>query len=176
MSHTLARLRRALDRVNAVAAAIAAGAVIAGCASITWAVVGRGAFGLHTVWEMEASVYLLIYAAFLGAAYTHRHGAHVAVDLLTNRLSAQGRWRQALLLDALALALFLLLLASGWAMFAKAWSTGWTSDTLWGPPLWIPYAAIPLGAGLMVLNLLVDILSRLAGQHTETPAPGSGHH
>lgn len=34
-----------------------------------------------------------------------------------------------------------------------AWSRGWKSDTLWGPPLWIPYLAMPVGFAIYLLQL-----------------------
>lgn len=164
MIAVLIRFNAALDIATRVAAAVSAGAVLFACVAITWAVLARGLVGMNTIWELEAGVYLLIYAAFLSAAYTHRMGGQIAVGFLRNRLPDGARRVHGGVMDAIALALFALILVSGWDMFWKAWETGWRSETLWGPPLWIPYLALPLGAALIVLSLTVDILLRLAGQ------------
>ena len=40
-----------------------------------------------------------------------------------------------------------------------AWSRGWTSDTVWGPPLWIPYLAMPIGFSVYILQLTTDLFA-----------------
>lgn len=173
--HWLLRLRAWLTVVNGIGAALSAAAIVFACLAITWAVLGRGFVGMNTVWELEASVYLLIYAAFLSAAYTHCNGGQIAIEVLRNAIKGRSRRIHRALLDAVALILFALLFVSGWEMFATAWTSGWRSETLWGPPLWIPYLAIPVGAGLMVPTLLVDILLRLAGQDLPEDETSGGH-
>lgn len=145
-------------------AVLSAGAVVFACFAVSWAVLARGVAGMNTIWELEASVYLLIYAAFLSAAFADRGGGQIAVDFLRKQLTGRARRIHRTLLDAVALAIFTLLLVSGWDMFLGAWERGWRSETLWGPPLWIPYLAVPLGSALMVVTLSVDIVLRIAGQ------------
>ena len=162
-------MRRVCAFAAVGAATVSAIAICFACLAITWAVFARGIFGLNTIWEMEASVYLLIYAAFLSAAYTDRSGGQIGVRLVTDRLSGRASRIQRLLLDILALALFSLIAYSGWSMFIHSWETGWRSPTVWGPPLWLPHLAIPLGAGLLVVSLVVDIAIRLSGGTIEEP-------
>lgn len=162
-------LRRALERISAVAATISAAAIGFACLAITWAVIARSTIGLNTIWELEASVYLLIYAAFLSAAYTDRAGGQIGVRFLTDRLSGRAAVVQRIVLDVMALILFCLMTYSGWQMFTHSWETGWTSPTVWGPPLWIPHLAIPLGSAILVLSLAVDIAIRLCGGVVEEP-------
>ena len=40
-----------------------------------------------------------------------------------------------------------------------AWSRGWRSDTVWGVRLWIPYAALPIGFALFLLQLVADLVA-----------------
>lgn len=164
MINTLFHLRAILGALARIAATLSAGAIIFACVAITWAVVGRGVVGMNTVWELEASVYLLIYAAFLSAAYTHRDGGQIAVEYLREALTGRARRIHRLLLDLIALGLFALIFVSGLEMFLKAWESGWRSETLWGPKLWIPYLAVPVGAALIAASLAVNVLLRLLGQ------------
>lgn len=164
MIYALFRLRDILGVLAHVAATLSAGAIIFACVAITWAVAGRGIVGMNTIWELEASVYLLIYAAFLSAAYTHRDGGQIAVEYLREALSGRARRAHRMLLDLIALGLFALIFVSGLEMFLKAWDSGWQSETLWGPKLWIPYLAVPVGAGLISASLAVDVMLRLLGQ------------
>ncbi|ETX27849.1 TRAP transporter small permease [Roseivivax isoporae] len=163
MTGLLLTLRRVTDIAARTGAVISAGAILFACIAISWAVLARGIVGMNTIWELEAGVYLLIYAAFLSAGFAHRDGGQIAVDMLRERLTGRARIVHRGLLDAVALALFVLLAVSGWHMTAGAWETGWRSETLWGPPLWLPYLAVPLGSVLISFCLAVDIALRLAG-------------
>lgn len=174
MVAVLLNLRAALGTLSKLLAALSAAAVLFACLAISWAVAGRSLVGMNTVWELEASVYLLIYAAFLSAAYTHRSGGQIAVEFLRENLTGRARRIHRTVLDLVALVIFVVLLVSGWEMFAGAWQNGWRSETLWGPQLWIPYLAIPVGSAVMVMSLAVDICLRLVG--CDLPQDVMGEH
>ena len=40
-----------------------------------------------------------------------------------------------------------------------AYERNWKSDTVWGVRLWIPYAAMPIGFGLFLLQLIADLVA-----------------
>tara|TARA_R110000737_G_scaffold237850_3_gene250161 strand:+ start:3113 stop:3688 length:576 start_codon:yes stop_codon:yes gene_type:complete len=168
-------LRRGIDVATRAGAILAAAGVIFACLAISWTVFARGALKWNTVWEMEASVYTLIYAALLSAAYTDRVGGQIGVRAFADRLSGRAAQLHALLIDALTLALFSVFTWSAWALFSHAWSTGWTTGTIWDPPLWLPYAALPLGGGLLVVAVGIDVLIRLCGGRIDRPHDAGGH-
>lgn len=170
----LFRVRVVLQRVSAAAAMVSAVGVVAASVVITWAVFARGLLGVNTIWELEFSVYLLIYAAFLSAAFTDRSGGQISVQILAGYLKGRAARAHTALLEFLALCLFVLVTYSGWNMFLHSWETGWRSETLWGPPLWVPHLAIPLGGTLLVLSLAVDLTIRLCGGRLDVPQ--GGHH
>jgi TRAP-type C4-dicarboxylate transport system permease small subunit len=153
-----------LLRINVAFAAVAVLAILIGCFSITSGIFVRNVLAQSTTWELEAAIYAIMYATFLGAAYTHDSGSQVAIDYLALKLP--GRWRHAhrVLIDLLALGLFVVIGWSGTIVAWDAWISGELSDSLWGPPMWIPRAAIPLGSFLLALTLLVDIVLALAGR------------
>lgn len=166
---SLFRLRGMIASLASAAATISAFGVVAACAAVSWAVLSRGALGLNTIWEMEASVYILIYAAFLSAAFTDRSGGQIGVRVLTDRLHGRMAVAQKIVLDVMTLSLFLLVTWSGWQMFVHSWETGWTSPTVWGPPLWIPHLAIPLGGALLIFSVIIDLAIRLCGGELADP-------
>lgn len=170
----LFRLRRALQKISAAAAMVSAFGVVVASVVITWAVFARGLIGVNTVWELEFSVYLLIYAAFLSAAFTDRSGGQISVQILSGALRGAAARVHVAIIELVSLCLFLLVAYSGWIMFLHSWDSGWRSETLWGPPLWIPHLAIPLGGSLLALSLTVDLLIRAFGGRIELPA--GGHH
>ena len=46
----------------------------------------------------------------------------------------------------------------------EAWSKGWHSDTVWRARLWIPYLAMPVGLGLLVLQYLAELICLVTGR------------
>ena len=162
MIDRLLRLRRGLRLLNRLTAAAAALAILFSCFAITGSVLLRAA-RVSTTWQLEAAVFMMIYAAFVGAAYTHETGGQINIPFIDHYLGPRARRWHRSALDLAALALFTLLAVSGWKRAWQAWEMGWASETIWGPPLWIPYAAVPLGAALMIANLAVDLILRLAG-------------
>src|SRR3546814_6926608 len=66
----------------------------------------------------------------------------------------------------LSLAFCAVMLVAGWINFHEAWVNGWTAPTVWAPPLWIPYAAVPIGFAMLCLQYTAEIL-RL---HTDAQA------
>ena len=85
------------------------------------------------------------------------------MDLLPYYLSERGRKRQQLACAAAGILFCGVLLWSGSVLWYDAWSDGWLSETVWAVPLWIPYAALPLGFGLMLLQYIADIAARASG-------------
>jgi TRAP-type C4-dicarboxylate transport system permease small subunit len=55
------------------------------------------------------------------------------------------------------------MLLYGFHFWHLAWDRGWRSDTVWGVRLWIPYLAIPVGFGLLALQLAADLYALLRG-------------
>jgi TRAP-type C4-dicarboxylate transport system permease small subunit len=52
---------------------------------------------------------------------------------------------------------------AGYDLFHEALVNGWTTDTVWALPLWIPYISLPIGIGLLSLQYVADILALLTG-------------
>jgi TRAP-type C4-dicarboxylate transport system permease small subunit len=46
----------------------------------------------------------------------------------------------------------------------EAWSANWRSDTVWRVRLWIPYAAMPVGLGLLVLEYVAELIRLVTGR------------
>lgn len=166
-------LFRWVDGVSEVAGYLSGACIFIATLVICYAVVLR-AMGHSTVWQTELAVYLLIFVTFVGGAYGLKHGSHVNVDLLLNRLGPVGR----LVLQSVGVLLSLVLIvAVGWRSFHTWWEAtqqGWTSSTAWNPPLTYPYAILPLGMALVALQYLV-ILARsvreLVGRRGESRRP-----
>jgi TRAP-type C4-dicarboxylate transport system permease small subunit len=56
-----------------------------------------------------------------------------------------------------------------------SFTKGWTSETVWGPPLWIPYLTMPIGFGLFALQLIADLFEVLLTPAEKIILEGSTH-
>ena len=119
----------------------------------------RFVLNASTIWQTEAVTYLMIAATLVGLPYVQSIRGHVNVDLLPMLLPPA--WRRALagIVLLLSLAVIGVMAFHGYELFEVAWRRNWTSETVWGAPLWIPYLALPVGFGLYVLQLLADLVA-----------------
>jgi TRAP-type C4-dicarboxylate transport system permease small subunit len=125
------------------------------------------------IWQHEFVTFSLIGATFIGAPYVLLTRGHVYVDLVPLYLGGRARFVLALLAGLISLAFCLTLAGYGFAFWYQAWANDWHAETVWRPPLWVPYFAVPLGMGLLALQSLAGILALLTGR--EAPfAAGAG--
>lgn len=112
------------------------------------------------IWTSEATQYLMIWLTFVGGAAAFRHGEHIAVEMLVQRLGAGPRRGVAILAHLLILAFFVLFAVYGWRLAdLNATARGYTLAL---SQFWV-FLAVPLGMALAALNALVRILGLLAG-------------
>jgi TRAP-type C4-dicarboxylate transport system permease small subunit len=95
---------------------------------------------------------------------------HVYVDLVPHYLGGRGRFVLALIAALISLVFCATLAGYGFAFWYQAWINDWHAETVWRPPLWIPYAAVPLGMGLLTLQSLAGVLALVTGR--EAPFAG----
>lgn len=116
----------------------------------------RGVLGQSTIWQTEAVVYMMVAATLLGLPYVQRLRGHVNVDLLPMMLPPGPRKVLILATILAAIVVIGILVFYGFHMWYEAFSRNWRSDTVWGVRLWIPYATVPIGFGLYLLQLIAD--------------------
>lgn len=143
-----------------LAAALVGSAILVVCQMV----VMRYFLGASTIWQTEYVIYALVGATFIGSPYVLLIRGHVNVDLLPHYLGRRGRYVLALLASFGGLVFCLALAWTGYDLFHEALVSGWTTDTVWALPLWIPYLSLPLGIGLLSLQYIADIVALLSGQ------------
>ena len=158
----LAPLDLLLARLNRLIMLAASVALIAASVILSYSVVTRYLFHMPTYWQDEASVFLLVGATFLSSAHVQSRRGHVAIEAITGLLPA-GVNRMRLILVDLASFLFCAFFTwKSWALLHEAWVDGQVSSSTWAPPLWIPYAVMTIGMGLLTLQLFAQIAAGLA--------------
>ena len=130
-------------------------------AVMLYEVVLRYIFNSPTIWAFEVSNFLFGGIIILGGGYLLLHKGHVSVDIIYNRLSVRGR----AILDLCTAPLFFLfvgvLLWQGTDMFWTSLSRWENSPSVWGPALWPVKLLIPVGCGLMLIQLLVNFVKNI---------------
>jgi len=116
------------------------------------------------IWQSEFVTFILVAATFVGSPYVLLTRGHVNVDLLPLYLSHRWRLRLALLASLVALGFCLLVLWNGIEWWWEAYDGGWTTDSMWRARLWIYYAALPIGMGVLCLQYVADIYCLLTGR------------
>ncbi|MBE0626075.1 MAG: TRAP transporter small permease subunit [Burkholderiales bacterium] len=118
----------------------------------------RYAAGAPKVWTSELTQLLFGLYAVLSGGYIMAHGGHVNVDILHSRLAPRVR----AVVDVFSSFLFLVftgaLLYFGSAMAWESISFWEHSQSAWDPPIWPVKLAIPVGAGLLLLQGIVKLL------------------
>lgn len=116
-------------------------------------VVARYAFNTGFTWALESVQYLFAWVVLVGAAYGIRVGAHLGLSIFVEKFPP--RYQKWLL--SIAFGLTFLFVASVFILSliytVKIYSWGDLTLDL-RIPQWIPYLAIPIGFGLMILHLI----------------------
>lgn len=148
---SLARgIERALDVFLGAAIAVMVGSMI-------WQVMGRYVFGHAPGWSEELARFMMLWVTMLGSAAALRSGGHLAVTSFLDCLPEAGRawvlaFRDAVMVGATGLVV--------WQGFLFARLNGDQESAALEIPMSVPYAALPAGA---VLILLMVVLSRVLG-------------
>ena len=155
---------RGVSFVSRVAGAIAAGLIALAVLAIIDIVIERYLLDRTTIWQIDVVTYSIVSATFIGSAYVLMTRGHVNVDVLPLHLGSRGRYRLALFTTLLALGFCVVLFVLCTSYWYQAFAGNWRSDTVWRARLWIPYGAMPIGLGLLVLQYVVELLNLVTGR------------
>jgi TRAP-type C4-dicarboxylate transport system permease small subunit len=154
----LSKIINGLTYITGWTAAIS---LVAAAITVTEAVIVRKIFGVSTVWQIEASVFLLIFTVFVGAPFVQKNEHHLNVDLVIIHLSPRTREITLIIVSIISCLLAALLAWYAWPMWWESVVNNDHSESLWGPPLWIPYLFLPLGMTLLFLQYIIYIHEKI---------------
>jgi TRAP-type C4-dicarboxylate transport system permease small subunit len=150
---------RAVAAISTVAGWCSAAMIVAAVAITCQMIFVRFVLNGSTVWQTEAVIYLVIAATLVGLPYVQRLRGHVNVDLVPLSLPPRARFYLAMITLSLSILIVGIMLFYGFEYWHFAWDRGWRSDTVWGVRLWIPYLSLPVGFGLLLLQLIADLVA-----------------
>jgi len=123
-------------------------------------VVLRYAINRPQTWLDEMVGYLLVATVMLGATDALRQREHIAIDIVTGRLSAGNRFWVALLAMVSVAVTAVLFIVEGWGAVAFSKMVDLRSTGYLDMPLWTMQLLIPIGGAILLLNALT-LLARL---------------
>ena len=151
-------------RLSRLFGAAAAALIALGVLVICDMVVERYVLGHTTIWQIDVVTYSIVAAAFIGSPYVLLTRGHVNVDVLPLHLRPRARRWLAIGTAMVALGFCIVLFVLCTAFWHEAWAGNWRSDTVWRARLWIPYAAMPVGLGLLVLQYVAELIGLVSGK------------
>ncbi|WP_119422937.1 TRAP transporter small permease [Desertibaculum subflavum] len=155
-------IRNALQQLY-FACGVLAGACLVAVAGFVLYSIGGGLFGYVARSADDFAGYAMLASSFLALAHTFGKGEHIRVTILIQRL--RGRARRVGEIWCLAIAAAL----SGylaWFSIKTTWVSyeiGDVSTGLVPVPLWIPQVAMALGASVLFIAVLEQLIVALAG-------------
>jgi TRAP-type C4-dicarboxylate transport system permease small subunit len=158
-----ATVDRGLAVCNAIIVVFAALALIAACIILSYSVLSRALFHSANYWQDEAAVFLLVGATFMTAAYVQQHRGHIGIEAFVGLLSAKANRIRLWLVDLASFLFCGFFTWKSWTLAHEAYVDGQVSNSMWSPPLAIPYGLMAFGMSLLCLQILVQLALPFAG-------------
>lgn len=152
-----AAIERSLVFCNNIIVVIAAVALIAACAILSYSVLSRALFHSANYWQDEAAVFLLVGATFMTSAYVQGQRGHIGIEAFIGLLSPTVNRVRLWLVDAASLLFCAFFAWKSWTLAHEAWVDGQVSNSMWSPPLAIPYVLMASGMTLLCVQILLQL-------------------
>src|SRR3954447_4218793 len=156
-SKLVAAVEFGLSVINQTIVVFAALALVAACAILSYSVLGRAIFHSANYWQDEAAVFLLVGATFMTAAYVQSQRGHIGIEAFVGLLSPTANRIRLWLVDVASFLFCAFFAWKSWTLTHEAWIDGQVSNSMWSPPLAIPYSLMAAGMTLLCVQLLLQI-------------------
>lgn len=155
---------RGITLVSRACGIFAAGLVAASVVIVCEMVFVRYVLNDNTIWQTDFVTFSLVASTFIGAPYLLLSRGHVNVDVLPLYLGQKGRFRLALAAALMSFAFCAIMTVLTFNFWYEAWENNWRSESVWRARLWIPYAAMPIGLGIISLQYIAEIIKLVTGR------------
>jgi TRAP-type C4-dicarboxylate transport system permease small subunit len=162
-SGPVAVFERGLALCNSAIVVFAAIALIVACAILSYSVLGRALFHSPNYWQDEAAVFLLVGVTFMTSAYVQQQRGHIGIEAFVGLLSPFANRVRLWLVDVASFLFCSFFAWKSWTLAHEAWVDDQVSNSMWSPPLAIPYALMATGMTLLCVQILLQIIIPLTG-------------
>ncbi len=153
---------RLVSRLNATIGEFVAFWSILAVIVYYYEVIARYVFNSPTNWAHESMFLMFGMQYLLAGGYVLREGAHVRVDVIYMHLSKRLRAIVDLVSSIFFFIFTITLMVTGWIFFNDSFEVGEVSFTEWGIQYWPIKFALPLGAVLLLLQGIAQLLKDIA--------------
>jgi len=125
-------------------------------------VIARYFFAFSFKWAEELTRYMIIWITFIGSSVCVRKQKHVGIDALLTKCPLNIRWVLKLIILVIGILFSCILTIYGWKLTGSVMASGQLSPAMM-LPMYLAYAAIPLGGGLMIIRYFqaaLDLLNK----------------
>jgi len=178
LATTFGNIARAIERLNKAVAMVATLAIFAMTLSTSADITMRFLVNQPILGVTELNELLMVFAVYLGIAYTQTMKGHVQMELVIEHLPKKAKLVLEILVYLMVIAGFILFVRSSGEQAIRAWTM---QEYRFGStrfPLWPSKALVPIGVGLLTLQLIIDVvrdIARLFGHAAaERPAESPG--
>jgi TRAP-type C4-dicarboxylate transport system permease small subunit len=159
----LAAFERTLAFCNSIIVVLAALALIAASAVLSYSVLSRALFHSANYWQDEAAVFILVGATFMTAAYVQGQRGHIGIEAFVGLLSPLANRVRLWLVDVASFLFCAFFAWKSWTLAHEALVDGQVSNSMWSPPLAIPYGLMATGMTLLCVQILLQIVIPVSG-------------
>ena len=158
----LGALDGALALVNRAVTLAGRVALLLASLVLTYSVVSRYLVKAATDWQDEVAVFCIVGAVFLAGAWVQAQRGHVGIEAISSILPARVNRVRTIAVDLMSLGFCAFFAWKSWTLFHEAWVDKMTTSSTFSPPLTIPYGLMAVGMSILVVQLLLQSLMRLA--------------
>jgi len=154
---TFVRLLNGLISVSAITAGLF---ILITALLVGYEVIMRYVFDAPTLWTFDVTIFLIMYAAYLGSAFTLREGKHVRLEFFTHWLERYPLPSRLLriLSNLIIIVFWLLATYTAFRDTITAYKFSQVTQSYLRFPLIIPLIALVLGGFLVLIQLFVDTI------------------
>ena len=129
----------------------------------------RYAFAAPTSWSHEVNTFLIIYVALLTAADVQRTDDHIRITFFTDRMPGAVQKATAAVISVIGVAFCGVMAWRGAITAAQAFEYGERVSSSFGTPLFIPYALLPIGFGLLAIQFACNLFPSAKAESATDP-------
>jgi TRAP-type C4-dicarboxylate transport system permease small subunit len=149
MKHTILRFNDGLYRL---CIAIAGLSMLTMALIIPWGIFARYVLGSGSSWPEPTAILLMVVFTFFGAAASYRAGAHMAVNMATERMPAAVQTGAAVAVQVLMALVCVFMTVKGLKLCSNTWNQ--VVGEMPGLRVGISYLPIPVGGVLTLVFVL----------------------
>src|SRR3981081_561966 len=159
----VAALDPSLAFLNIIIVVLAGIALVAASAILSYSVLSRALFHSPNYWQDEAAGLLLGRVPFMTSAYVQGQRGHIGIEAFVGLLSPMANRIRLWLVDVASFLFCAFFTWKSWTLAHEAWVDGQVSNSMWSPPLAIPYGLMASGMTLLCVQILLQIAIPLSG-------------